>query len=127
MAHTVVHPLSVMDLFLTMPVAISDAGSIVAVYGATPAAGRKVCENLQASCEQEKMRGGGFYAKDADDQNVRCVFRVKVNSTMLGDTVVIVGGHPALGAWDKSKAVQLSTSAAEFPWYFSLITHPLFA
>lgn len=42
-------------------------------------------------------------------------FVVTCSSTMFGESVVIVGGHPALGDWDPYRGVPLGTTGSMFP------------
>lgn len=44
---------------------------------------------------------------------------------MPGDTVKIVGGAEAIGNWQKDKALTLTTSKTDFPWYNSLMKYTL--
>lgn len=50
-----------------------------------------------------------------DRQDVRSHVVVRCGSTQPGDTVVLVGSDPALGAWDPTRGVPLRTNASLFP------------
>lgn len=50
-----------------------------------------------------------------DRPDVGAHFVVTCPSTSFGETVVIVGGHPALGDWDPARGVPLSTTESMFP------------
>lgn len=50
-----------------------------------------------------------------DRSDVRAHVVVRCGSTQPGDTVVIVGSDPALGAWDPTRGVALRTNESLFP------------
>lgn len=50
-----------------------------------------------------------------DRPDVRAHVVVRCGSTQPGDTVVVVGGDPALGAWDPTRGVPLRTNESLFP------------
>ena len=64
----------------------------------------------------QRMRGGG--------DNVKCQFEVRVENTMPGDSVVVLGSGPALHNWDKSKATALTTTPDAFPWWWTEVPIP---
>eukprot|EP00960_Hanusia_phi_P014218 418677-Hanusia_phi.AAC.1 len=51
-------------------------------------------------------------------------FRVKVEQTKPGESVVLLGAVDTMGSWDKSKALKLETSTVEFPWWHGEATVP---
>jgi hypothetical protein len=48
---------------------------------------------------------------------VPCLFRIKVPFTKPGDVVKIVGSVDSIGSWRTDKALVLTTSKLDFPWY----------
>lgn len=63
-----------------------------------------------------------FYSSNTNQDyanfgNVPCLFRIKVPHTKLGDTVKIVGASPSLGNWRTDRALSLTTTEHDFPWY----------
>jgi hypothetical protein len=80
---------------------------------------------LQFSASLRRLRGGGMCfgsnqnktgSREIDASHVHCFFRVQVNNTMPGDTVLLMGGADVFGSWDSKKGLKLSTSSREFPW-----------
>ena len=70
----------------------------------------------------QRLSGGGSSCTDDFHEADRiplvpCLFRIKVPHTMPGDTVKIVGGAESIGNWHKDKALTLTTSKEDFPWY----------
>lgn len=57
-------------------------------------------------------------SEDAEPR-VRLTFQVNCASTKLGESVVVVGSLPELGAWDPERAVPCSTTAEAFPGWRS--------
>jgi len=45
------------------------------------------------------------------------VWEVLCDATSYGDTLLVVGADPALGAWDPDAGLQLSTDPSSFPWW----------
>ncbi len=61
--------------------------------------------------------------KDSSTQNlghVPCLFRIKVPFTKPGDVVKIIGSADSIGHWKTEKALALTTSKLDFPWYFMI-------
>jgi hypothetical protein len=56
---------------------------------------------------------------------VECEFRVLVDHTDPGDTVVILGKGDALHNWNKHKAIELTTCAKNFPWWNVTVEIPV--
>jgi hypothetical protein len=67
-------------------------------------------QTAQNTCENKTI------SREMDPKHVHCFFRVHVNNTMPGDTVLLLGGSDAFGSWDSKKGLKLSTSSREFPW-----------
>lgn len=59
-----------------------------------------------------------------DRSDVRGNFVITCPSTRLGETVVIVGSHPVLGAWDPAKGVALHTTESLFPAWAGKVVLP---
>ena len=55
----------------------------------------------------------------ADFGKVPCLFRIKVPHTKPGDTVKIIGASDSLGNWKTDRALSLTTSEHDFPWYLA--------
>ncbi len=45
-------------------------------------------------------------------------------STQLGESVMVVGSHPALGAWDPAKGIPLPTTESMFPVWAGKVVLP---
>ena len=52
--------------------------------------------------------------------SIHCLFRIKVPHTLPGDTVKISGGAGSIGNWQKDRALNLTTSTRDFPWFENL-------
>ena len=65
----------------------------------------------------QRMRGGGDVC--------RCKFEVRVPHTKPGDTVVMLGSGEELNNWDKGRAIELTTTADDFPWWSSELAMPI--
>ena len=55
---------------------------------------------------------------------VTCRIEVQVENTRPGDTVVLLGGNPALQAWNKQAAIELATTEDDFPWWTAEVQLP---
>jgi len=55
---------------------------------------------------------------------VTCRIEVQVENTRPGDTVVLLGGNPALQAWNKQAAIELATTEDDFPWWSAEVQLP---
>lgn len=68
----------------------------------------------------------GFRAADygiaAAEAQVHVV--VRMDRTAPGDTVLVVGDHPALGAWDPAAGLELHTSESTFPSWTARLRLP---
>merc|ERR1719329_1262715 len=55
---------------------------------------------------------------------VTCRIEVQVENTQPGDKVVLLGGNPALQAWNKQAAIELATTEDDFPWWTAEVQLP---
>ena len=64
------------------------------------------------------MRGGG-------GDLCYCKFEVRVPNTKPGDTVLLLGSTEYLHDWDKGRAITLTTTPQDFPWWSADVAIPV--
>jgi hypothetical protein len=75
---------------------------------------RHKCMRLSGGGGGERLHGE---VKHQASNAIHCLFRIKVPHTMPGDTVKIAGGAESMGNWQKHRALNLTTSKHDFPWF----------
>jgi hypothetical protein len=68
----------------------------------------------------QRMRGGG-----GGRRGITSKFEVRVETTKPGDTVVMLGAGDVMRSWDKTNAIELKTTAADFPWWSAEVEVPI--
>lgn len=73
-----------------------------------------------------KRYDGGYTEADysVSDQSADFNFVCEQPDTEWGETVCVIGNHPALGSWDAKKAVRLDTSSSVFPRWNGYVSLP---